>query len=305
MRIHALASLPHYMEHVRATWDHLPDGLKGEWIVGRPKGIPDDDIIMVAGFPDIARAEGRRVIYVEHGAGQSYVGLTKGEGHYHGSEHPENVVGYVCPRQDVADSWGRPALAVGAPVCDPYPLVTGNEKPVAAITFHWDCKLLPETRSALDHYVNDLGRIVRSLRAQGFDVLGHHHPRDSRLRRIWDGLQVTQANVRQVRSIADVLIADNTSLAYEMLYLRRHVVTLNAPWYRRDVHHGLRFWSHVPGVVVDDAGALLQQVDEGLLLGSRSTGPGTICEYVYGKWCSDGSDGMRAAAGLTALVAAL
>jgi hypothetical protein len=302
VKIHALASLPHYREHIEAVHRHLPAALKGDWLFGRAaRHTEPDDLIMIAGFQDITRAEGRKVVYVEHGAGQKYVGLPKGEAHYHGSEHPDNVVAYICPRQEVADSWSRPAYAAGSPVCDDFPLLTGNEQPVAAITFHWDCKLLPETRSALDHYVHDLGRIVKQLRAQGFLVLGHHHPRDTRLPKMWRGLGVQEADVRQVRSIADVLIADNTSLAYEMLYLQRSVVTLNAPWYRREVDHGLRFWDHIPGYSVKDADELLEAMSGP----TRRVGDHDICEYVYGRWVSDGDDGFRAAAWVTAHAAEL
>lgn len=301
MKVHWLASKPHYAEHIVAVWKHLPEAYRGQHLTTfrAARDTDPDDFIMVGGYIDIARAEGRRVVYVEHGAGQKYEGLPKGERHYHGSEHPENVVAYISPRDDVADSWGRPAIAAGAPVCDPYPLgdmMDGDPK--VAITFHWDCKLLPETRSALDHYVHDLGRIVRELRQQGFRVYGHHHPRDARLPKIWKNLQVQQVPVEWVRFNAGILIADNTSLAYEMLYLRRKVVTLNAPWYRRGVEHGLRFWSHVPGVQVDSTDELLSEH-------WPWSDPGEICKYVYGKWCSDGHDGFRAAASLTALLAAM
>lgn len=292
--------MPHYREHIEAIIPHLPEGLRGDWLEDRDaRSLPKDDIVLVAGYQDIERAHGHRVVYVEHGAGQTYLGNAKAPGHYHGSEHPENVIGYICPRQDVADAWNRPAVAVGSPVCDAYPLSTENEQPVATITFHWDCKILPETRSALEHYVFHLARIVRLLRDEGYIVLGHHHPRDKRLPRIWDKLQVQQATVRQVRSLTDLLIADNTSLAYEMLYLRRKVITLNAPWYRRDVHHGLRFWDHIPGAAVDTPQELMDIIPDGGTLNTE------VAQYTYGRWCSDGGDGERAAAWLTMLTMTL
>jgi hypothetical protein len=186
-------------------------------------------------------------------------------------------------------------------VCDPYPLLTDNEKPVVAITFHWDCKLFPETRSALDHYVEHLGRFVRFLRTSGFEVIGHNHPRDGRLPTIWRNLQVRLADVNEVRERADVLVVDNSSLAYEMLYLNRAVVTLNAPWYRRDVEHGLRFWEHIPGWAVDGPEDLLTLNWEGLtrneLMRPQSKEPAVAA---YGKALSDGQDGLRAAAWVTA-----
>lgn len=308
MKIHAVTSLPHYREHVLSVWAHLPEGLKGDDVHGRfaraSKEWDPRDIVMVGGFYDIDRARGHRVIYVEHGAGQAYY-QENGKRHpaYHGSEHPENVVAYISPRQEVADSWERPAFAAGSPVCDPYPIGTVNDQPVVAITFHWDCKLLPETRSALDHYVSHLGRVVHELRGLGFNVVGHRHPRDNRLPTLWKNLHVKQVDVDFVRRCADILIADNTSLAYEMLYLMRGVVTINAPWYRRDVSHGLRFWDYPPGVMVDDADELLAAL-------SGLSPPPTMkhqgpAEYAYGKPYSDGNDGLRAAAWVTMIAGEL
>jgi len=296
VKIHAFGSQPHYRDHIHAVHRHLPGGLRGEWLASArdARDLPETDLVMVAGYIDIAHAMGHKVIYVEHGAGQSYVGNRAAE-HYHGSEHPGNVVAYLSPRQEVADSWQRPALAVGAPVCDDYPLVTGNVRPVATISFHWDCHAVPETRSALDHYLLGLGRAVRLLREEGYTVLGHHHPKDRRLPRIWDKLQVQQADIGQVRALTDLFIADNTSVSYEMSYLRRRTITMNAPWYRRDVHHGLRFWDAAPGIQVDTIEELEAAIRRG---GSVDT---EAAKAAYGRWCSDGDDGLRAAAWLTAV----
>ena len=305
MKIHVIASLPHYMEHVLAVHRHLPAGLRGNILTDARK-IPEDDMVLVASFSDIERAWGRRAVYIEHGAGQSYVDAhRRSEGHYHGSEHPDNVVGYICPRQEVADRWGRPAIAAGSPVCDAYPLVTNNDKPIAVITFHWNAhRVCPEAGTALDHYVEHLGGLVHLLRQAGYTVFGHHHPRCRRLPAIWRNLRVHEANVDEVRRYADLLIADNTSLMYEMAHLNRMVVSLNAPWYRRDVNHGLRFWDAVPGLQIDNP-AQFTGVDWAGLVTGNSHGADEACtaasRAAYDSPMSDGSAGARAAAWVTAL----
>ena len=130
----------------------------------------------------------------------------------------------------------------------------------ACLAFHWDCRLGPEMRSAFDHYRPRLAVIADSMRDQGFIPYAHSHPR-------WNGFLdalfvacgfEVLATDRDVFDKADMLIMDNSSLMYEFASLRRPVIALNAPWYRRDVEHGLRFWSHVPGVQVDSPEQLLE-----------------------------------------------
>lgn len=300
-----LASWPHYAEHVMAVWRHLPAEIRGLQFSGHiPAWIPLDEVVMIGGGDDIDRTGGRRAIYVEHGAGQSYRGDRKANGHpaYHGGTHPPHVIGYIAPRQEVADAWGRPAVAAGSPVCDQYTHTTWNEHRAVAITFHWNCYVCPESRSALPHYENDLARIVEHLSDCGWVVLGHHHPRDTRLPKMWRNLGVPIVSVDDVRRSADVLIADNTSLLYEMLYLGREVVALNAPWYRRDIEHGLRFWADAPTVQADNTDELMDRIGHHW---PGFTGDARIAERVYGNEVCDGYDGARAATWVTRFVAEL
>lgn len=304
MKIHGWATLPHFHAHIAAIWEHLPDALKG-WNVldmsrrPQPPDSEPDDLIMVAAPRDFV--DDRRMVYVEHGAGQRYVEYRNQRAAlgYHGAEHPANVVAYISPRQDVADSWGRPAFAAGAPICDPYQLF--GEPGVVAVTFHFDATAVcPEATSAFAHYTRDLERIIYRWRTQGMTVLGHHHPRFPQLAQRWKAWRIPVASADEVRRRASILIADNTSFAYEMAYLGRQVVSLNAPWYRRHVEHGMRFWSHVPGIAVDEPDEL-EALDMTNLKGAWRA---ETTEYVYGKAMNTGVDGLHAAAWLTALAGA-
>lgn len=311
MKVHLLASEPHYLEHLVAIWKHLPERLRGDRMFGQ-QARPDKrwdagDVVMVAAFGDIWRVRNHRIIYVEHGAGQSYRGISdEVAAHYHGGQHPEHVIGYIGPRQSVVDAWGRPGFAAGSPVCDDYELF--SEEQVAAITFHWNARrVCPEATTAFEHYIDRLPEIVASLRRNGWEVLGHRHPRFDHMSSAWRNLDVREANVDEVRRRAQVLIADNTSLMYEMLYLGRAVVALNAPWFRRDVDHGLRFWDLCPPRQVDDADGLLKLIAAEFPdpFGDMTERELAITAQVYGQPLSRGHDGIRAATWVTTLVAGL
>lgn len=233
-----LARKPHYLDHLQPIWDLVPDELKwtGAW---EQHGEPT---LLVAGASDVRH--GRPYVYVEHGSGQSYVGADSAS--YSGGSHHDACVLFVAPNEQVADRWalrypGTPVAIVGCPKLDKYH--TGYTPPerTVAITFHWDCQLVPETRSAWPHYREDIYRAVLAWRHQGWNVLGHSHPRYAHvLKPAWERLRVewTDDPLRD----ASVLVADNTSMIAEFLSCGRPVVALNAPWYRRDVHHGHRFW---------------------------------------------------------------
>lgn len=302
-KIHAYASEPHFLEHLRAIHKHLPDGLRG--MAGGDITVDEADVVMVASFKDAWAFHGlpERLIYIEHGAGQTYIPMEGAHPHaerYSGGPLPDNVIGCIAPRQEVADRWDRPSVAVGCPVVDDYELF--GEEGVIAITFHWRAtRVCPEATNALDHYAQALGRMVVKWRREGLEILGHQHPRFPQAAHLWKHLKVRQADVDEVRRRASLLIADNTSLAYEMLHIGRNVISLNAPWFRRDVEHGLRFWSHVPGRMIDEPEELdaLDLTDIGNLKGGWNE---EVPEFVYGRALSDGAAGLRAASWIVSTI---
>jgi hypothetical protein len=257
--IHVYASRPHYLRHIRPIFDALPDELRGQIIRrGTTDQLDQNDIVLVGGALEFG-AVPQRMIYVEHGAGQTYLNLDpRVAGHYAGSEHPERVIGYICPNQEVADSWKRPAIAVGCPALDQL-----QRKPVSpracAITFHWDArKVAPEARSARDHYAEHLGMIVQWIRTNDLEPLGHWHPNDRTTKIMWEHLGIrTESSLDAVLEQSTFMILDNSSAGYEANHMEIHTIWLNAPWYRKDVHHGLRFWDRIPGPTVDDAWELV------------------------------------------------
>jgi hypothetical protein len=202
------------------------------------------------------------IVYVEHGAGQSYDGdpRSKGDGSYSGGHSLDNVTLFLCPNGTVADRWqtaypGTPAVVVGSPKLDrwhsqPTSRNVASDTPTVAVTFHWECRMVPETTSAWRYYDRTLPSLAADER---WRLLGHGHPRLwGTISRRWKRIGVDAVkDFGDVLDRADLLVGDNTSALYEYASTGRPVVVLNAPQYRRDVHHGLRFWDHPPGLQVD------------------------------------------------------
>lgn len=242
-------------------------------------------LVAVASYGDLRRATGtrqdpdaaprRRAIYAEHGCGLTY---DRGElgphTSYAGHPHRPGVELYLCPNDRVAQLNAAahpetPTAVVGSPRVDELaaierltPSMAGEDRPVVAVSFHWDCHVVPETRSTAGRYSPALAGL-----AKRYTVLGHAHPR------IWDRMRYVygELGIERVRRFdevirrADLYVVDNSSTLYEWVAATdRPVVVLNAPFYRRDVEHGLRFWDLIPGAQVDHPAQLTNVVAEAL-----------------------------------------
>lgn len=243
-------------------------------------------VVVVASYQDAQRWRDRACVYVEHGAGQTYrtddleeperlrLGFAGGGGLDH-------CALFLCPSERVAGRWRDvyPAAriaVVGCAALDRYEIskisrstardfdrpahISGadrtTESPpglsVVAVTCHWRFDVIPEGRPALPLYLEAFADL--HFAELGIFVVGHGHPRiQTEARRWWDTIGIPfEPDPDRILSEADLLIADNTSLMYEAAAVDLPVLVLNAPWYRRDVGHGLRFWSHVPGLECND-----------------------------------------------------
>lgn len=301
--IDAYASAAHYVDHLRPIFDALPDGLRGTfWCPsdrtwGAPIGLERRDpgrLVLVAGWIDAQAMAPSPLIYVEHGAGQSYDGdpRSASNGSYAGGDDLERVELFIAPGEHVAARWiaRYPSVrvaVVGCPKLDrwhdparysartrdnPKPSVSGfasrNEgaesgNPTVAVTFHWDCRLIPETTTAWRDYDRVLPQLVTDPR---WSVLGHGHPRLYRtIAQRWEQLHTPHTgSFDEILEHADLLVGDNTSALYEFASTGRPVLCVNASVYRRDIDHGLRFWSYPPGLEVDHPHQLIDGVARAL-----------------------------------------
>lgn len=291
MKVSARASLPHYVDHLAPVWKALPEEVRGDFVastkesaqrarahgihpVKRPQVITHGDLGLVASATDLykERAVGHSVVLTEHGVGQTYK-LSNANGSYAGAS-PASRAGVqllLCPNERVAEinratTPGIPSVVVGSPHLDD--LIPRRAKhrfngPVhVVVSFHWDCRVCPETRWAFEHFKNAVSHLDDGLKRRygpGWVIHGHAHPRAREFLSEWYkalGIPfITELD--DVAQVADVFVADNTSALYEMAACNIPVVVMNSPWYRRDVNHGLRFWEFADvGIQVEDPAKL-------------------------------------------------
>jgi hypothetical protein len=262
--IDVVATRPHYADHLLPVWDALAPGERGSFGAHRRPL----DVALVAGWSDVVRARAwgaRRIVRMEHGIGQSYG--QGGHPSYPGGRGHADVALFLAPNAHAATRWRVqypriPVAIVGCPKLDTLPQRAPPGEPIVACTFHWDAQVAPETRSAFPHYRRSLPALV-----ERFAVIGHGHPRaQAALAPEWARLGVPMvSSLPDVLARASVLVADNTSALYEAAAVGIPVVVLDAPWYRRDVNHGLRFWEAADvGVRIGDPADLVAAVERAL-----------------------------------------
>ncbi len=279
-------------------------GLDYEVWAGQPGGLT-----LCASYGDLKAlyAAGRRTILTEHGAGQTYI-----------SDHP-SYAGGNAPARDACELFlvpgptpaaklraahpRVPVVEIGCPKLDEpilRPRRTPSNPPTVVVSCHWDCQVLPETRSAWREFANAIQRMSRYPRVR---VVGHGHPQAMKWLRPWYrrlGIPVVD-DFDEVLQIADCYVVDNSSTLFEAAACSIPVVVLNSRHYRRNVNHGLRFWEAATiGPQVDRPDQLLPAVMRALELRPADVAERERCiglAYTH----RDGSSAERAATAIRSL----
>ncbi len=274
-----VARTRHYIDHLAPIFLALPEDRRGAFYtkrgliaharlrgvaVARSYGTRTNlvrllrrrtGLVVTTGVKDlrIARRSGRPQIYNNHGAGFTY---SNQHPSYAGSRRGRRgVVLFLCPSMRTVEVERRafpkiPGVAIGCPKLDSWHLAIRNgagkphqSQPLVAISFHFDGRRIPETRSALQHYLPVLPELART-----YNLIGHGHPRAAaRLRKVFAEIGVPfEPDFEKILERADLYVCDTSSTIFEFASLRRPVVLLNAPWYRKHVSHfgNARFWEH-------------------------------------------------------------
>lgn len=275
-RVDAYASHRHLVDHLLPVWFALPESVRGRFHVaqrrheayGQARGVDarwsvpqmPGPLTLVASHPDYTQVhEKRPVAYLEHGAGMVYADHDWHPSYSGGIGRDRVAVFLTLNETTAAREQARypdaQVVVVGSPRVDVLaarPREPRTSTPVVAFAWHWNARIVPETRETWSYWRHAL----LALRAEGIEVLGHGHPRILAAITPWyerHGIEVV-ADLAEVCARADLVAFDNTSAGYEAAAVGVPVLALNHPTlYRRDVHHGLRFWEHVPGLQCHDA----------------------------------------------------
>ena len=279
--VDVLASGTHFVDHLAPVWRALPERARGTFYVtergitapvaahARLAGLEPvvafppagDRLVLVASSADhkAARRAGRPVVYLNHGIGQAArdpAGPYLKHDSYVGTDARTGCALFLTPgptvtalmRQNYPDAV---TVEVGCPKLDAWiGHKPNNIRPRVCLSTNWDSQVVPEFRSALPHFVSAIPAL-----AAAFDLVSHSHPRAThRVKPLMERHGVPYLDsFEQVLDTCDLYITDSSSTLFEFAATGRPVVVLNAPWYRRDVSHGLRFWdaAHV-GLHCDD-----------------------------------------------------
>lgn len=235
-----------------------------------------DDAVVFAASGDAQkwyngeRGKHRTKIMMEHG-----VGITFKEASYAGGRGIRDKIDFfLCPneyiKEKISVTQSKSIQAViGTPKLDDWKDAFEKyetniyRKFKVVISFHWDCEVAPEAGNAFWHYRKMLGHLAKS---NHFTIAGHGHPRIiDKLEKFYDECGIpTLQSFDHVMTLADIYVNDSSSTAYEFCVTGKPVVLMNAPWFRKNVHHGIRFWDYTNiGPQVDDPFELEDKIVEG------------------------------------------
>lgn len=313
MKLDAYASRSNYLAHIVPIWRALDHEERGalyvhsqsaqswarrhhvEFTAAIPRGRGNP--VVIAGMQDCPPVRrDRKVALVEHGSGQRYIDSDNVS--YSGGEGREEITLFLCPNDSVAkanqDRYPDARVAViGSPRVQELRTISRQAK-MPCISFHWEARSVsPEARWAWPHYAASM----RSLAEQFPGMAGHAHPR------VWQLLQAKyqRAGLEPVQDFEDVIarasvyVVDNSSTAIEAMACGIPVVLMNAPWYRRDIDHGGRFWRYAKAALtVDEPSWLPRAIQAALELDDLAGARAELVSEVYPVICGAADKAVQA-----------
>jgi len=288
-----LASQKHYIDHLSPVWNALPIELRHNFYVPLPivdyaktkiqkssmylfqyeRNFPvDTHPILTCAYGDMLAAHKnnslRKILHMEHGTGHAF-----GTAAYpNGNGKRDYVSMFLAPNEYtqkliLSVRPNIPCEVIGTPKMDgwfPVQWKTAEHMspiPTIAIAFHWGDKHArpPESGSAWEHYKSLLPTLNKRYR-----VIGHGHPLAAHTyKEEFERVGIEWVDrFEDVLMRADIYVNDLSSTLYEFIVTGKPVIVLNAPWFRKDVYHGIRFWDYSNvGVNVEEPEQLFNAID--------------------------------------------
>jgi hypothetical protein len=287
MKLDFFARRAHYIDHLAPVWLALPADVRGTFYVApelaehAQRQIGDEGLqafpgdtppgtgpILTAAYADMYRAARtpRPLVSMEHGTGHAF-----GRSPYPNGRGKRDLVDlFLMPNEYTAglsrSVRSTPCEVIGTPKMDAFapdrfPARKSPGDPVIAIAFHWGERNAnpPESGTAWEHYRDFLPQL-----AKRYKVLGHGHPLSAHIyRHEFERIGVEWVgDFRDILRRADIYLNDLSSTMYEFVVTGKPVVVLNAPWFRRGVHWGIRFWDYADvGIQVEGPERLIDAIE--------------------------------------------
>lgn len=245
--IHWQARFPHYHRHLDPIISLLGQ-------LGHEIAEGDGPNMLVAGLPDAERTRNtRRLILVEHGAGQTYRYGSKTVDPSGNLRPVPDVTLYLAPNRRIADHMAvklpnAERMVVGSPAVEKlywrrYGYTGRKDRVVFAV--HWPSPIpIPEAGSSWPWSMTILKGLVEE---HGQRVLAHAHPRVAyRMKRDLVRYRVDvefEADWEVCAERARFLVADNSSIIWEAAAVGIPAVLIDPPNWNPDAQHGLRWGS--------------------------------------------------------------
>ena len=274
----------HLIDHLAPIWNALPQENKTKFIVPKTlynyandklisnlisidnyESIPkltkqDTNVVCSLHNYNQLKSTGKNVFYFEHGAGQIY---NCDHASYASGGGRKNVKKYFATNQICHDAFiknhNAESYIVGCAKLDQYSNRNWTKNNKICISFHWDCKVVPETQTSFFYYKDYLKKLQNSLKELGIELVGHGHPHSWDIfKYFYTSLEIPiMKNFDDIIEQCDMYIVDNSSTLFEFAATGKPVVVLNCPLYRKNIKHGMRFWEFADiGPQVDNANDL-------------------------------------------------
>lgn len=276
MKIDFFARRTHFVDHLLPVWQKIPQFHRGQFYV--PDSISDyvprdfhiletcknpvncyppysENPMVVCAYGDMERTYSedkktgkpiRNWIMMEHGVGLTPAPEGDNAGYAGGLGLRKEVSLFLAPNEYIASKTAKVLdthqVVIGTPKLDKWSDYQPALSNKVAISFHWNgSHISSEAGNAFTFYKPVLEEVSKK-----FSLLGHGHPKSiHQFKDFYDSISIpTIEQFELIMHLAGIYVNDCSSTLYEFLVTGKPVIILNAPWFRKGINWGIRFWDY-------------------------------------------------------------